>query len=174
NESGSFDPGWAFGRIWLEPVLVNGPDGRPSDASRVTRAQVPWAVNFADRETLPAMRPISLPLNVLTTVTLPAFGAHERLWFDVPAGLMQSELSIAISGPGDLELYVTDAPTGESGTAPPTNVATYRAIGAGGAKEIRVPLRRLKFGRLWIIPVNNSGANASINVIVQTTRYAGR
>lgn len=49
----------------------------------------------------------------------------------------------------------------------------YRAIGAGGAKEILVPLKRLKFGRLWITPVNNSGSEASVNVIVQTTRWAG-
>lgn len=173
NESGSFDPGWAFGRIWFEPVIVQGSDGHPVDASRVTPAQVPWAVNFTNREALPATRPVSLPLNVLTTVTVPAFGAHERLWFDVPAGLGDSTLSIAISGPGNVDLYVADAPTGETGTAPARSTAAYRAIGAGGAKEILVPLKRLKFGRLWITPVNNSGADASVNVIVQTTRWAG-
>ena len=173
NESGNFDPGWAFGRIWFEPVIVQGSDGHPVDASRVTPAQVPWAVNFTNREALPATRPVSLPLNVLTTVTVPAFGAHERLWFDVPAGLGDSTLSIAISGPGNVDLYVADAPTGETGTAPARSAAVYRAIGAGGAKEILVPLKRLKFGRLWITPVNNSGSEASVNVIVQTTRWAG-
>ncbi len=173
NDSGGFDPGWAFGRIWLEPVVVQGPDGRPSDASRVTPAQVPWAVNFTERETLPATRPVSLPLNVLTTVTVPAFGAHERLWFDVPAGLGNTTVSVAISGPGNVDLYVADAPTGETGMAPARSAATYRAIGVGGAKEILVPLRRLKFGRLWITPVNNTGTDASVNVIVQTPRSAG-
>lgn len=173
NESGSFDPGWAFGRIWFEPVIVQGSDGHPVDASRVTPAQVPWAVNFTDREALPATRPISLPLNVLTTVTVPAFAAHERMWFDVPAGLGDVTLSVAVNGPGNVDLYITDAPTGESGTAPARSAATYRAIGAGGAKEILVPLKRLKFGRLWITPVNNSGSEASINVIVQTIRSAG-
>jgi hypothetical protein len=173
NESGGFDPGWAFGRIWLEPVSVQGPDGRPSDGSRVTPAQVPWAVNFTDRENVPGQRPVSLPLNVLTTLTVPAGGAHERLWFDVPAGLGDTTLSIAVSGPGNVDLYVADAPTGETGTAPARSAAAYRAIGAGGAKEILVPLKRLKFGRLWITPVNNSGANAIVNVIVQPVRNAG-
>jgi hypothetical protein len=139
----------------------------------VTSAQVPWAVNFTDREALPAQRPVSLPLNVLTTVTVPAGGAHERLWYDVPAGLGVAAVSVAISGPGDLELYIADAPTGASGTAPPRDQARYRATGGGGTKEIIVPLNRLKFGRLWITPFNNNGSATNINVIVQTLRFAG-
>lgn len=97
----------------------------------------------------------------------PAGEAHERMWFDVPAGLLQARISVSVSGPGDIDLYVADAVTDASGVAPPRSAARYRAEGPGGIKEIVIDPSRLKYGRLWITPVNRGSSSATLQVTVQ-------
>ncbi|HBK55158.1 MAG TPA: hypothetical protein DDZ76_02540, partial [Xanthomonadales bacterium] len=94
------------------------------------------------------------------TLRLPAGGAHERLFFDVPP--TASQVSFSLDGAGDYDLFVARAGEGPGSdasiaAAPPRDQAQRQVIGAAASKTITLAGGDLLPGRWYVTPVARNG-----------------
>jgi len=121
--------------------------------------------------------PFALANGVARPVTLPNATRHERLYFDVPPHATAVQFSITGST-GNVDLYVARvaSPTGPTIAAAPAdaNNAALRGFTASGNETVTVSGANLQPGRWYVVPVNNSGAEASTQVTATVTAQGAR
>lgn len=101
-----------------------------------------------------------------TSLSLPAGGAQDRTFIDVPAGA--SRLIVATTASANIDLYLAfvPSPTGPGiAPAPARNLAVRSATTASGNESITVLPPTLVSGRWYVTPVNTSGGPALFSVV---------
>ncbi|PZO09028.1 MAG: hypothetical protein DCF27_07290 [Lysobacteraceae bacterium] len=124
-----------------------------------------------------SFEPFALANGIGRAVTLPNATKHERLYFDVPPHATSVQFSTSGST-GNVDFYVARvaSPTGPTIAAAPAdaNNPVYRAFGASGNESLTVSGANLQPGRWYVVPVNNSGGQASATVTATVTAQGAR
>ncbi|MCZ8113787.1 S8 family serine peptidase [Silanimonas sp.] len=114
-----------------------------------------------------AASPFAMSAGVDRTIVLPANGAQEFAFIDVPAGATQ--LTVTTASSANVDLYLARVPpiapaaaTPTIAAAPARGSATASATTASGDETVTVA--NPQAGRWYLTPVNVSGATASLTL----------
>lgn len=114
------------------------------------------------------MAPFALAPGVARSVTLPAGGAQDTLYFDVPPGA--TSVTFATTGStGNVDLYLARVASPSSPSidpAPARSAAQASATTGSGNETITLTPPTLQGGRWYVTPVNPGGATVSANVTI--------
>ncbi len=149
---------------WTEPTLLSGQSRvgyvRASNGG-VETGRFPVRI---DRDGGSAAA-LALASGRARQIALPAGGAHERLFVDVPAGA--TSLMVSTESAGEVDLYlarIAPGSTPDIALAPDRALADARAITPGGNHLVTVSGGALQPGRWYVTPVSTSASAVTVTV----------
>ncbi|MFY2762878.1 Calx-beta domain-containing protein [Arenimonas sp. MALMAid1274] len=120
------------------------------------------------------MPAVQLNVSQTTVVSMPAGGAQDRVYIDVPNGT--SSLTVSTSNnTADIDLYLSfvAAPAGPGvAPAPARNLAVRSATTASGNESITLTAPTLTPGRWYVTPVNKSGGVVQVGMLATVSAGA--
>ncbi|WP_156106877.1 S8 family serine peptidase, partial [Arenimonas composti] len=142
---------------WDDPGFVAGAERYGYLITRTAAGGNPIFTRLRLTRSGTGVVPYALAPAAARTVFLPAGGAHDRLYFDVPPGVTKMTLRTS-NGSGSVSLYAAriDQPAGPAvAAAPPRGSASHSATGAGANQTIVI--NNPAAGRWYVTPVNTGG-----------------